>query len=511
MTEAGGTGSAPGASAPAEKAQVARDTAWNFIAAAATAVCSGLRSLLLPKLLPSVDAFGVFTVLNLFKTYSPYVNAGVLMGYGVEVPRRRGQGNHAETDILAGTAHAFSFLATLGFALVMLALIPFTAEPDMRAGLGVFAVVVVLQNQLMFYSDRLRVELQFKLRSQQDMVNALGFTALAVGFAAWFGLYAVFAGLVFGQALALWWTRRHDPYRPGWRIELAALKTLIRLGIPVTLTTVLGTVIFDVDIILIKQWYPGYRMAGLYGLGVTFSALMMMVPYTVGHALAPRIYREAGKPEGERDLARYIRKPLLLLTGLAAVGSGAATLIFVPAIELYLPRYLDGLPAMRLLVWYTVFNAAVTTVGYLFAGCKSFARIIALQLTVIAANLCLNLTLLELGCGLVGVAAVTVLSYALYAAGGLWLGLRLCRMATGEMLVIMAAVFLTGFYCMAASALAELPFAAVHPLWRLGALPLYALLLLPLLALAQRRYGLLTELAGLARGMLLRGSDAPAS
>lgn len=492
----------------AEKGQVARDSAWNFGAAAVTAGCSGLRALLLPKLLPSVDAFGIFNILNLFRTYSPYVNAGVLMGYGVEVPRRRGSGETAQCAALADTAYTFSAIASLLFALGMLALVPLSAQTEVRTGLVVFAIVVVLQNLMHFYADRLRVELNFRLRSQQEAVFSLGFTALAVGCAAWFGLYAIFAGLVFGQVLALWWMHRLDPYRPAWHLDRAALGVLVRLGIPVTVMSVLSTLIFDVDLILIKWWFPGYREAGLYALGVTFSALMMMVPYTVGHALAPRIFHEAGRPDAERDLLRYVRKPVLLLTGLAAAGSGAAFLAFPLVLHLYLPRYLDGLPAMRLLVWYTAFNAALTVCGYVFGGCKSFARIITLQVAVIAVNLALNLLLLQGGGGITGIAAVTVLSYALYAAGGLLFTLRLCRAPRRETAALLAAVGGgTGACAVAAVSAERLASALLGGIpGQLLALPCYALFLLPLAWLAQRRFGLVSELWSASGGMLRRGN-----
>lgn len=495
-----------------EKGQVARDSAWNFGAAAATALCSGLRSLLLPKLLPTVDAFGILNFLNLFKAYSPYANGGVLMGYGIEVPHRRGSGQTADTAQLEDSAYTFSTLATLAFALGMLLLGSgwlFPVSGDLQTGLLVFAVVVLLQNLLQFYSARLRVELNFKLRSQQEAVNSLAFTAVAVGGAAWFGLRAVFAGLVLGELLALWWTRRHDPYRPAWRLVPGAVKSLLWLGIPVTVVAVLNTFIFDVDIILIKLWFPGFHEVGLYGLGVTVSALMMMVPYTAGHALAPRIFQEAGKPAGERDLLRYIRKPMLLLAGLAALGSGATYLLLPPVIKYYLPNYLNGLPAMRLLVWYSVFMAAISTVSFVFIGMKKFARFIALQLLVLAFNIVLNLSLLAAGYGITGVAAVTLLSYALFAVGAVYLSLQLC-----------AAPLPTRIWCLlAVAAIAIVPAGLALLLDSFGGDPVTpggSLLLvagklaafiagLALLALlGERQFGLLGELRALTGDMLAR-------
>ena len=136
------------------------------------------------------------------------------------------------------------------------------------------------------------------------VTGAAGFPRLGGVGCAWATLSSIWLQLV----LLLWWMRRSPAYRSTWPLaqwewpHAETLGRLLRLGLPIGVTYFAESSAFSLIALLIARF--GSTEVAAHAIALNFSALIFMVPLSLGLALLTRVGHSLGAGDGAQAYFR---------------------------------------------------------------------------------------------------------------------------------------------------------------------------------------------------------------
>jgi len=119
--------------------------------------------------------------------------------------------------------------------------------------------------------------------------------------------FATLATVTFNLAALLWWMHRSSAYRSTWPFaqfewpHWPQIKSLLKLGLPIGVTYFAETSAFSLIALLVAEF--GSAQVAAHQIALNFTALLFMVPLSLGLALLTRVGQSLGA--GDPVRARY--------------------------------------------------------------------------------------------------------------------------------------------------------------------------------------------------------------
>ncbi len=221
-----------------------------------------------------------------------------------------------------------------------------------------------------------------------------GLVAYVIGTAAETVLFAIFLLIAY-----LW--GKH----PRIGFSLAKLKTMLRLSLPLMLSAILITVYGETDKIMLKMMMDN-TVVGVYSAALTLAGAISILPVALIEGFRPDILSYCYK---ERELyGRRMRQLYASVFWVCIAYSLFVTLLAEPIIRLtYGEAYVDAVPALSLVVWYTAFSyfGSINNLYMVAEGKTLYVPIITV--TGAGLNILLNLLLIP-DFGIIGAAAASL-------------------------------------------------------------------------------------------------------
>lgn len=263
------------------------------------------------------------------------------------------------TNMILGTVLTIAGLATAPL------IADFFQDERATAIVQVLSLTLFVSSVGAIHEARLRRELDFRRRAAPELAKGLVKGAVAIGFAAqgagaWSLVWAQMASAAVGSAM--YW--RALPWRPRLVWDRHIARSLVGFGSQITLVGLLGTLLRNVDYILVGRWL-GTRALGLYTLAFRLPQLVVEgVATIVGQVVFPAFSRLQDDPARMRAaLARVLTMTSLLI---APLGVGIA-LVADPFVRVfYGERWAPAISTMQLLAVYMVVQSASRNVGDLY-------------------------------------------------------------------------------------------------------------------------------------------------
>jgi O-antigen/teichoic acid export membrane protein len=191
---------------------------------------------------------------------------------------------------------------------------------------------------------------------------------------------------------------------------------LIQTGFPMFVFLASSQVMRQLDRLIILR-YLGLEMLGYYGLAVMALTFLLYAPDSVTYVLYPRLqkdYAAAGRdPEAIREaVERVLRASSLLVPALAV----AAFMFSDPVIQFVLPKFVPGVPALRVLCFGAVGLAFGNFASVVLMTVGRQTLLIPGALISVVAGAGLDVLAVKLGYGITGVAWATVATYSVSGA-----------------------------------------------------------------------------------------------
>lgn len=302
------------------------------------------------------DRLGVYTGLRLYLDNTNRSSLGVALGAVQEIPILRAAGREAEAKRLADVAHTTNTLTCAVYAAGLLAWAgiraPLVAGSPLAAewtwGLTAIAGLAILKRRQDFLIALLRAHQEFRLTTRLAVLDALlsaALTAAGLWLAGFWGLLGAVGGLlVFNIA----YLQRHHPLRLGWCWDLAAAARLMRVGLPILANTAAFGALLSIDRALILWRVPdGERVLGLYSIALIGTNWSLDVAGRIVGVLYTYFQGTLGRTGDESEVARQAALAAESQAPLLAAGGAAMYLIGPAVLGALMPRYVDGLPALR--------------------------------------------------------------------------------------------------------------------------------------------------------------------
>ena len=379
-----------------------------------------VRGLVAARLLGPA-AYGAWSALQLLFDYGGTATLGTFQGLDRVVPARIADGDARRLE-RAKRAGLFNVvLLSLLYAVVCIGYFG-RSDGQIRTawgltGIALILACVLLTNVSLYHLSVMRshgnigaVSAWFML---QGVIGVVVGIALMPAFGQWGLLWGWLAGTLVATATAMWRGHAVVPLRltPG-RDSL----DLIAIGFPMFMYGLSGFLVRSLDRVIILR-FLGTEPLGLYALAVTAVTFLLTLPDAVGYVLYPQLvrsYREAGDdPAAIRD--RVERAVRVLAVGTPAL-CAVAYLGANDLIEWILPRFREGVPALRILCFSAGGLALANLASIVLMTLGRQLHLVPVALGMSVVGVVLDLLAIRMGHGIRGVAWATFLTFVLNSA-----------------------------------------------------------------------------------------------
>ncbi|KIL43746.1 oligosaccharide flippase family protein [Jeotgalibacillus campisalis] len=383
-----------------------------FIVSACSAAVSFVTGIWIRNIL-GPEEYGIWLIYSLFLVYGYYMQFGILEGFSRDVPRMLGQGRFKKADDIRSTALVWILMSSgMSFlGVTVLLVLPLTFVETI---MGIVALLLVpFQNLVLFFNHFYLTVQQFnKVAVIQLIIGSLQYVVMGF-WAIFFGIYGLFLGVLIGSLAALIYSRIKMKTKIQLKWHSGLFKKMLKYGFRITLIGILLSLFTTMDRLLIFAFYDSSSV-GLYGIIAFIYQGIMVLPSVFHQVMYPKINYHYGATGSKKALMPIILEPTILLSYISPVLLGIAFFMFPWFVEVFMPEYVAGTTAARIvIVGMFFFIWAMLYAHYLTVVHKEWSYFKVLCCGVLI-NAIVNLIMIRSGLYINGVAIGTAVSYMMY-------------------------------------------------------------------------------------------------
>jgi len=348
---------------------------WSIAALFSTNVTSSflgaLGGLLVAHFLGPEET-GLFRSFTIPLTYLTFLHLGTFDGLWRQIPFYAGKRMTDKVTWLASAAGAWnlciSFICScgfIGFAFYSL------WRNDSYGAFGWLSQAICCWG--IFYGGYLgstyRTLNQFVALSKIQMIQTM-MNFCMVFLLPFLNFYGLCARAAFPPVLGTLFSQRNRPLKLPYHFDPQALSELIKIGLPFCFWGSLYTSIWAATESVLMLSLGGITGLGLFSAAVMIRDGLNTLPQAVYQVLLPRVVTNFAVEGSFRSATARIIWPTILLTSFMVL----VIFIISPLLDIFvpyvIPKYVDGIPLMKICIWFAVIQAATLPLNTLFASGK---------------------------------------------------------------------------------------------------------------------------------------------
>jgi len=375
----------------------------------ASSVLSAVGGLLVARFL-GPDVTGSFRAYTIPLTYLIFLHLGTWDGLWRQIPYYVGKEMPEKVDELASAAGAFNLFVSVvvSFGFICCAVYSLIHN-DLHGVFGWLSQAFFCWG--VFYGGYLtstyRTLNHFVTLARIQVVKTI-LTFGMVFLLPFLGFYGLCARLASPNLMEVWLYHRHRPLKISYRFDTKELKELIKIGLPFSFWGSLNTCFWVATESALVLSLVGTSALGLFSVAAVMRAAASSLPMSIWQVLTPRVVTNLAIDGSIHKANTRIIWVTVGLTGfmilLACAGSYLLD-IFVPV---FIPKYVAGIPVMKVCLWFPVVQAAFLPINILFATGRPWLYGRSVIAGIIVFPLATYLLLPEIG-GLLAVAVGSLL------------------------------------------------------------------------------------------------------
>jgi len=295
-----------------------------------------------------------------------------------------------------------------------------------REAVLVMALGVILETTAMVCDSVLQAHEKVQYQTYSQIVSAVVYFALAWWWLdAGHGLMGVIWANVISRVARLavmvpLMLLKTGPWRWAPPDRAVGMRWMMRLGLPMFLSTTFGIVSYKVDTVMLMEMM-GKTAAGIYTLGHRALDVLLIAPNIFATALFPSLMRYGAEsvargegPGSGRDVERMGERALRYLEVAVLPLTLLCMLTAEPVVRWFStdPGFTPSIAVFRIVIWGLPLQGATAIFNRLLIGAGHERRFVAIGLAAMLANVGLNLFLIP-RFGWIGAACATICSLTL--------------------------------------------------------------------------------------------------
>ena len=403
---------------------IIKDSTKFLSATVVTQAVSLVRGIILPVLFQP-SQLGVWNLMNVILNYGANSHLGLLHGMNKTIPYLRGQKKSQKIAEVKNSIFWMNLLLGL-FACGITMTVSFFVPGVYALSLRIIALCIFSQQIYLYLFGILRAENKFGLASKGSAGFSIISTALVVLFAVLFSakLSGALLGIVcaFVIVVAYWLLkiRARFTLQVNWNI----IRENFSVGLPIIIVGLIDVLFLSIDrwVIAIKL---GEAPLGYYALGVMAANLLGSFLGPVISVLYPHTLERFAVAKNLLDMKQHLIVPIRILGTILVIIQGAAIIGIPLLIQLFLPKYLQSIPVLQVLLCGAFFWSIASVSGTFLIAINKQNCLIAIQVIAALTTIIIDVLLLKADYGILGVAIGTALGYCIYGLGYTLIAVRM--------------------------------------------------------------------------------------
>jgi len=358
---------------------------------------------------------GVWSTLRIVFSYASYSSLGITNVIFYKVPLLNGEGKHEKAVSLQH--NVFTFLMT-GALLISVGVAAYafvfrdTLPPYMFAGLLFISVEIIAQRFYSYHASVLRAEKAFNILSLTVIIESVVHLLLVILLVNKFQLYGLLAAVIALPIINMAYIYSQKKFTYKLQLDKTQLKENLKFSFPLFIRKSLVNILNSVDKIIVVSFF-GFNALGLFSIAFMTRNYSEGLYRNFSHVISPYFLEEFGETSNLKEVSRYVVKPTLVMAYVMAALLGGVFIFSDPLVYYLLPKFGEGLPAMRIYLLATFFNVLATQATVFITAQNKQVHLIPIALVSILLNIGLNILFIQAGFGITGVAAATSITGAL--------------------------------------------------------------------------------------------------
>ncbi|HNX68444.1 MAG TPA: oligosaccharide flippase family protein [Candidatus Omnitrophota bacterium] len=397
--------------------KVIHQAGWYAAAYTATQFVTMTAAVLTRRFLGPVQV-GVWALVQILLSYASYSTLGLANALPREIPFRLGKG---ETETAARIKQtAFEFVMLMAFLLALgISLYAFINRArishELFWGLLFASALVILQQLNNCMITLLRCFMNFGLASKQmflsAIMNALLIAFLSYRFCLYGFMWAMCLSFIFNVGYIFYHEKVLFRFPIRIKLDLSLIRDLMGYGFPLMLLALGETFLYTFDRIVISR-YRGLELLGIYSIATMVNGFIYSFPNSVGVVLLPKVAEKFGRTENRHDLKGYLEESNYIFCVLMPLLIGMAWFLLPPFIHWVLPKFANGIVAMKWLVLCSFFTAIAQAYSNFIVVIRKQMFLFPATFLTMALSAGANLWAVHTAGGITSVAQIQILVFA---------------------------------------------------------------------------------------------------
>ncbi len=368
------------------------------------------------------EQMGVWVSLQVILNYTKYSNLGLANAAGREIPFEKGRQRFDRAESIRNVSFTFTIVIALFLSLAM-AVAAFVLRGKMGElffySLLALSFLSFFQRASTFCISLLRAEKQFLFINRFNVYSALANAVLTVLLITGLGLYGYYLSMILSFVLNFIYVLRFSNVRFRLDWDWRELSSLFKMGVGLIVVNIFFTFLSSVDKISISALL-GFKALGIYSLVIMASSLVTAFPNNLGVITFPYLNETYGASNDSARLRKLAVYPTLFMAVYMPLMVAFLWMLGPWAVRTFLPQYVDGISAMKVGLFATLFMILLNNMSDTLVTFKKYLWMIPVQGFLGVACLIINAAVIAGGGGITSVAWVTfgayLTLYVVYAA-----------------------------------------------------------------------------------------------
>lgn len=394
--------------------RVAHQAGWYAAAYTATQLVTMTASVLTRRFLGPVQV-GVWSLVQVLLSYASYSTFGLANALPREIPFYIGKGDMEKAARIKQTSFEFVMLMAIIFAVGVGAYALVNRSrigPELFWGLLFASALIVLQQLNNVMITLLRCFMRFELAGKQMFLSSIVNALLIAGLSYRFRLFGFMGAMCLSFIFNAWYIFHFEKLLFRFHFNLAPdfhlIRSLMAYGFPLMLLALCDTFVQTFDRIVISR-FLGLEMLGIYSVAAMVNGFVFSFPNSVAVVLLPAVSEKFGKTESRHDLRNYLEESNRVFCVLMPILIGMAWFLVPPLIDCVLPKFSQGIVALKYLVLSSFFFAISQAYGNFIVVIRKQMRLFPVAITTMLLAAGLNLWAVHGKGGIADIAKVQII------------------------------------------------------------------------------------------------------